>query len=252
LFLTHFPPTPASKTVVTANWGKTLKYLHQANVVPFTFRKSFYAKLDRKTKYEVNDIAYNLFYVTSIGIQPHVNSRNLNVHPSETMSSALWKMCFLFEGAMMAPPSGNEPRNFQKALNSRIDQFRNGQFNLILRSALRFTTKPSYTVPSDTKRSEGIVEAANKDNWRKASSFLKDPLPSVPYNAENLPKIMHLHPPPTTYAPTIEIQRPTREFHHEVYHKSDPSVRTKASRFTPSSENPPETVPRHCIRSTGR
>jgi len=227
LILTHFSPDPTIINLTKANWRKSLSYFHKLDVIPFSFRRSIYNKINKSTKKDVRNMAFKLFYITSIANQPHIDSRNLNVPPQETTSSALWKMLLLFEGMMLAPPSGSEPRNYNSAVMARIKLLQRGSIDLVHQSAASFRTPPSYSIPSDESRSESIISAANSDNWRKASKLLKTPLPPIPFDADHLPQILELHPPPTPYIPPNPIQRPTSSFHTETYLSSNEAIRNR-------------------------
>jgi len=227
LLLTHFPADTLNHHSAPLNWKRSLIYFHKLDVVPFTFRKSIYMNLDRKTKYEMQNLAYKIYFVTQTAILPHINARNLH-HPTyETHSSPLWKITLLLEGILLAPPGLGEPRNYQKLIKQRVTQFRLGNLDHMHRLAMQYKATPSYTTPSDKRRSQQIITAANADNWRKASNLLRDPLPSVPYSASNVPKILDLHPPPCSYTPSHPPQRPTSMFHASTFHDSDDLIRTR-------------------------
>jgi len=113
LLLIHFPADTLNHHSAPLNWKRSLLYFDKLDVVPFTFRKSIYMSLDRKTKYEIQNLAYKIYYVTQTAILPHINARNLNHPPHETNSSPLWKLTLLLEGILLAPPGLGEPRNYQ-------------------------------------------------------------------------------------------------------------------------------------------
>ena len=159
--------------------------------------------------------------------QRHVNSRNLQMPPAETHSSPVWKMAILFETALMAPPAGHECKGYANLIKNRIQLFRKGRFDLLHKNAMSYSARPKYDAPSNKTRSEQLEQAANNDNWKKASSILKQPMPSVPYNALNLPKISKLHPSPAPYQPEEKIQKPTAEFHHRTFFDSDETIRKR-------------------------
>jgi len=225
--ITHFPPSIEIRDEIVSNWKRTFLYLHKLDPKPCRFRKSIYHKLKYSCKSELHDLAYKVYFMTSISNQRHVNSRNLHVPQSETQPSPLWKMTILFETALMAPPSGHECKGYANLMKKRISMFKKGQFDLLHKNAVAYAAKPSYDAPSEETRAKQLIQAANNDNWKKAGSFLKKPMPSVPYNEINLPKIAKLHPPPAPYAPTENIQKPTPDFHHHTFLASDETIRRR-------------------------
>jgi len=217
IIMTHFPATPNTTSNAAANWKATLKYMQRLDPTPFSFRKSIYHRLDYKTKKELNNLAFKLYYVLTFTLPVHEESHNLNIPSYETSSTPLWKMMILFEGTILAPPTASEPRNYQKLVRRRIETFRDGRFNSLHRNAMSIMAPPSYQTPSRETRTESIMRSANHDNWRKASQLLKDPLPAMPYTQENLPKVLALHPPPNTFTSTLNIPKPTQSFHTDTY-----------------------------------
>ena len=166
LLLAQLPPLPHQSEVVKAQWTKSLLYLHKLDIIPFSFRKSIYHKLDNNTKSLLKNLAYKVFYATSLSFAPHENARNLHIPPSLTLSSPMWKLSLLFEGTIMAPPSPTEPsRNYQKLIKHRLALFHEGRFMALHRNALSIIPKPSYEpMPAET-RAKQLHTAANNDNW---------------------------------------------------------------------------------------
>jgi len=159
--------------------------------------------------------------------QRHVNSRNLHISPAETQSSPVWKMAILFDTAIMAPPAGHECKGYTNLIKNRIHLFKRGQFDLLHKNAISYAARPKYDIPTNKARSEQLEQAANSDNWKKASAILKQPMPSVPYNDTNLPKIAKLHPSPAPYQPNENMQKPTPEFHYRTFIDSDKTIRKR-------------------------
>jgi len=227
IILTHFPPLPSVNANVSENWKSSLRYMQRLDAAPFSFRKSIYHRLDYKTKKELNSIAYKLYFALSHALAPHEDAHDTTIPSYETSSSPLWKMALLFEGTILSPPTSTEPRNYQKLIRKRIATFREGRFSALHRNAISIVAPPSYASPSTETRKEHITRAANNDNWRKASQLLKDPLPAMPYTSANLPKVINLHPPPTSFNSTANIPKPTQRFHIDLFSKSDSKFRNR-------------------------
>ena len=217
IIMTHFPALPTTTSNVAANWKISLRYMQKLDPTPFSFRKSIYHRLDYKTKKELNNLAFKLYYILSLSLPIHEEAHNVNIPSFETSSTPIWKMVLIFEGTLLAPPTESEPRNYQKLVRRRIETFRDGRFSSLHRNAASILAPPSYNIPSKSSRSESIMRAANHDNWRKASQLLRDPLPAMPYTPENMPQIHALHPPPNSFTSTLNIPKPTQAFHAETY-----------------------------------
>jgi len=226
ILLARFPPHILQCTEAATAWKATLRYLHNLDIIPFAFRKSLYHLIDFKTKKEIQKIAHLVYVSTTIAAMPHVNANLRSIPAHETTSTSLWKMTLLLEGTLLAPPAKHEPRNYKKLVNHRIQLFRSGQFSQLHRQAMQYKAIPSYSKPTETQRTQQIHDAANNDDWRKASKLLSEPLPAMPYTPDNLPKVQRLHPPRSSYTPTRQIPRPTTTFHRETFNSAN-SLYTK-------------------------
>ena len=120
----------------------------------------------------------------------------------------------------MAPPSQLESRNYQKLIRQCLTLFRHGRFDELHRTAMLYQATPNYEKPSDSQRAQQITQAANIDDWRRASKLLKEPAPAMLYTTTNLPKVQRLHPTQTSYRSQLNIPRPTQSFHKEIFASS--------------------------------
>jgi len=220
LILSRLPPPAIHEEEVKQNWIKTLRYLHSTDITPFAFRKSIYHLLDNHTKREIQNLANLVYIVTNTANLPHVNTRQRFIPSHELSASPLWKLTILFEGTLMAPPSQLESRNYQKLIRQRLTLFHHGRFDELHRTAMLYRATPNYNKPTDSQRAHQIVQAANIDDWRRASNLLKEPAPAMPYTTANLPKVQSLHPPQTSFRSQLNIPRPTQSFHKDIYASS--------------------------------
>jgi len=218
--LSRIPPPTLQADEIKQNWIKTLRYLHSTNITPFAFRKSVYHLLDNNSKREIQNLANLVYIVTNMANLPHVNTRQRFIPAHELSASPLWKLTILFEGTLMAPPSQLESRNYQKLIRQRLTLFRHGRFDELHRTAMLYRATPNYDKPTNSQRAQQIIQAANIDDWRKASKLLKEPAPAMPYTTSNLPKVQRLHPPQTPYRSQLNIPRPTQSFHKDIFNSS--------------------------------
>jgi len=198
LITTKFPVDPIHAPKVTSNWTETLRYIHHADLIPFSFRRSLYNRLPVETRRLLQNMLYKIVETLIDSTYPHIQSNSPHAEQCLTTSNAFWKIFLLFEGTMMAPASPTEPRKHETLMQYRIDKFIEGRFDLLHKSATMKLSPPNTDLPSLEQRKEQIEHAANNDDWRKASKLLQAPLPPVSYNDEFLPHIKALHPPPTS------------------------------------------------------
>jgi len=96
---------------------------------------------------------------------PHVNSNSPHAEQCLTTSNAFWKIFLLFEGTMLAPASPTEPKNHDTLIKYRIDNFIEGRFDLLHKTAIQKLSPPNTDSPSLDQRKEQIEKATNNDDW---------------------------------------------------------------------------------------
>ena len=227
LLTSKFPIDPSHHQTVSKQWTDTLQYLHRLDIIPFSFRRSLYHKTPIKIRHQLQSILYKVIEVLLTSTNTHTDANSPHVPQHQSISTPIWKLFLLFEGTMLAPASPIEPRKHDILIKYRIDMFFNGKFNLLHKSAMQELSPPNTDTPTIEQRSKQIEDAANNDDWKKASKLLQEPLPSVPYSEEFLPTIQNLHPPPTSYTPTIPLPRPNPSLHSQSFSTSNDTIRAR-------------------------
>jgi len=227
LITDKFPVDPSHALKVSSNWSNTLRYMHRTELIPFSFRRSLYYKIPVKTRHQLQNMFHKLVQTLIESSSPHIHHNSPHTEQCLTTSVPFWKMLFVYEGTMMAPASPTEPKKHAILIQYRMDKFIEGRFDLLYKSATQKLSPPNTESPSLEQRKEQIVQAANNDDWRKASNLLQAPLPPVPYNDEFLPKIESLHPPPTSYRPATPMARPNPTLHQHSFYSSSDKIRAR-------------------------
>ena len=227
LITTTFTTDPIHSQQVSSNWTQTLKYLHRTDLIPFSFRRSLYYKTPIKLRQQLQNMLYKIVETLVSSHCTHIHANSPQAEPYLTSPTAFWKLLLTFEGTLLAPASPTEPKKHDTLIKHRINQFLEGKFDYLHRSALQRISPPNTNTPNLDQRKDQILKAANNDDWRKASSLLQAPLPPVSYNEEFLPKIQDLHPPPTSYTPTQPLSRPNPTLHQQAFTSSNDMVRAR-------------------------
>jgi len=227
LIMHKFPVDPLLAPKIASNWSTSLTYLHRIDLIPFSFRRSLYYKTPIKIRQQLQNMLYKLVETLIESTCPHINANSPHSDPFNTTPNAFWKMFLIFEGTMLAPSSPNEPKKHETLIQYRMDQFIEGKFNILNKTALQKLSPPNTDTPTLDERKEQIIKAANNDDWRKASKLLQAPLPPVSYNDEYLPKIKDLHPPATNYTSSNPIARPNPTLHQHSFTSSNETIRSR-------------------------
>jgi hypothetical protein len=203
----------ASKTHHTA-WLHTLQWLSspdcQLRLPPF--RYSLYSKLSSLVKRSVQDR-----YLSLLTVLTHTAGRDASLgDPSEYSPAPILRLIFLFETIILAPPTANDPRQYNKLIPARLEAFRTGLFPDLYAAVYALPTTPQRTTNLDPTAINRQVEAAVRAGDFSAGIQRLSPEPRALLDAVNWPIIhnMHLPPiaPPSIHRP-LAILPPLHMFH---------------------------------------